>query len=43
MATDAPARGQERPGNVPWVVPVAVALPLVGLALLLARPELDME
>ena len=43
MATDAPARGQERPGDVPWVVPVAVALPLLGLALLLARPELDME
>ena len=43
MATDAPARGQERPGNVPWVVPVALALPLLGLALLLARPELDME
>lgn len=43
MATDAPARGRERPGDVPWVVPVAVALPLLGLALLLARPELDME
>src|SRR4029078_1955935 len=39
MATDAPARGRERPGNVPWVVPVAVALALLGLALLLARPE----
>lgn len=43
MATDAPARGRERPGDVPWVVPVAVTLPLLGLALLLARPELDME
>jgi hypothetical protein len=30
MATDAPAWGQERPGNVPWVVPVALALPRIG-------------
>ncbi|MFL5685003.1 MAG: adenylate/guanylate cyclase domain-containing protein [Chloroflexota bacterium] len=43
MATDAAATGRSRPGTVPWVVPVAVALPLLGLALLLARPELDME
>ena len=43
MATGAPARGQDRPGDVPWAVPVAVVLPLVGLALLLVRPELDME
>ena len=43
MATHAPARGQDRPGDVPWVVPVAIALPLVGLAMFLARPELDME
>ena len=43
MAIDAPARGRARSGDVPWVVPIAVALPLIGLALLLARPELDME
>src|SRR6478672_8281389 len=43
MATQAPARGQERPGDVPWAVPVAVVLPLLGLALLLVRPELDIE
>ena len=43
MATEAPARGRAQPGDVPWVVPLAVALPLIGLALLLARPELDME
>ena len=35
--------GPARPGDVPWVVPVAVALPLLGLGLLLARPELDLE
>jgi len=28
---------------VPWAVPLAVVLPLLGLALLLVRPELDME
>ena len=28
---------------MPWIVPVAVALPLLGLALLLVRPELDLE
>ena len=43
MATDARVRGEDRPGDVPWVVPVAVALPVVGLAMLLARPEFDME
>ena len=43
MVTQAPVSRQDRPGDVPWVVPVAVALPLVGLAMLLARPELDME
>jgi class 3 adenylate cyclase len=43
MASDAPARGTARPGDVRWVVPVAVALPLIGLALLIARPELDLE
>lgn len=32
-----------RSGDVPWVVPVAVALPLAGLAVLLARPEMDLE
>lgn len=36
-------RGEDRPGGVPWVVPVAVALPVVGLAMLLARPAFDME
>ena len=36
-------RGTGTPGDVPWVVPVAVALPLLGLGLLLARPELDLE
>jgi adenylate cyclase len=43
MATDAPARGTATTGDVPWIVPVAVVLPLVGLALLLVRPELDLE
>ena len=43
MATDASATGTERPGDVPWVVPVAVALPLIGLAMLIFRPELDLE
>jgi adenylate cyclase len=43
MATDAPARRTASTGEVPWVVPVAVALPLIGLALLLVRPELDLE
>ena len=28
---------------MPWAVPLAVVLPLLGLALLLVRPELDME
>jgi adenylate cyclase len=43
MATDASATGTERPGDVPWVVSVAVALPLIGLAMLIFRPELDLE
>ncbi len=41
MATDAKAR--EKPGGVPWTVPVAITLPLVGLAMLLGRPEMDLE
>ena len=41
MATDAKAR--EKPGDVPWTVPVAITLPLVGLAMLLGRPEMDLE
>ena len=41
MATE--ALGRSRPGDVPWVVPIAVTLPLAGLALLVARPEIDME
>ena len=32
-----------RASDVPWIVPVAVTLPLAGLALLLARPEMDLE
>jgi adenylate cyclase len=41
MATD--ARSRETRGDVPWTVPLAITLPLVGLALLLARPEMDLE
>ena len=41
MATNAKAR--EKPGDVPWTVPVAITLPLVGLAMLLGRPEMDLE
>ena len=37
------ARGAARPGDVPWVVPIAVILPLIGLAMLLVQPQLDLE
>jgi class 3 adenylate cyclase len=41
MATDAGSSAAARPGVVPWLVPVSITLPIAGLALLLARPELD--
>ena len=41
MASE-PGSGHGRSG-VPWMSGVVLALPLVGLAVLLARPELDME
>ncbi len=36
-------RASARPTGIPWVVPLAVVLPIVGLALLLLQPELDMQ
>jgi class 3 adenylate cyclase len=41
MATG--ARTTADTGGIPWIVPVAVVLPLVGLALLLLQPQLDMQ
>src|SRR4029077_19669776 len=41
MASE-PGSGHGRSG-VPWLSGIVLALPLVGLAILLARPELDME
>ncbi|HEY7702505.1 MAG TPA: adenylate/guanylate cyclase domain-containing protein [Candidatus Limnocylindrales bacterium] len=43
MATEAGGPATASPGVVPWIVPLAVSLPLAGLALLLARPEMDLE
>jgi adenylate cyclase len=42
MATEVEA-ARSKAGDVPWAVPVAMTLPLAGLALLLARPEIDLE
>ena len=37
------ARSVDGPARIPWVTALALALPLIGLGLLLARPELDVE
>jgi adenylate cyclase len=41
MATDARARAGSE--GIPWTVPVALTLPLVGLLLLLVQPQLDLQ
>ena len=41
MASD--ARSIDRAAGIPWATALALTLPLIGLGLLLARPELDVE
>jgi class 3 adenylate cyclase len=41
MASD--ARSMDEPARISWATALALTLPLFGLALLLARPELDLE
>ena len=38
-----PAESTARPARVPWALPVLLALPLLGLGLLLGQPHLDVQ